>query len=200
LEKRASITIYQAFYGDVGKSHGCIKSTLDDAGLKSFLTAFTDRPSSVPAGTVLESYISGKAYGSYYVFTKTFPDNDAPRGGMVFTHALIIQMDDLAVINNIDFLFSHFISSIPEDKQDLSVMTLDNSHFLRKNNPEKFPTYIQQTVEKLIASKLPVVFCGKLTAFQYTISCIWLYYIMYLAWLAFYFAKNIFIYSRLFYI
>ncbi|MBO9573551.1 MAG: hypothetical protein J7497_15290, partial [Chitinophagaceae bacterium] len=85
MTKKTIIKIHQAFYGEKNRSHGCLLSTTEDVELNAFLTGFTDRPSSLPAGIVMQPYYSAIAYGNYYVFTLTFPDNTAQRAGMVFT-------------------------------------------------------------------------------------------------------------------
>ena len=174
MEKINNIEIHQAFYGETNKSHGCITSTLEDSELKSFMTAFTDRPSSLSAGTVLEPYLSGTAYGRYYIFTKTFPDTNALRGGMVFTHALVIKLEDLNTVNDLKSLFSNFIVLIPEIKLDLNILSFEPSAYSAKSEEKTFPKYLQQTIEKLITSNTSVAFCGDLETFQTTISTIWL--------------------------
>lgn len=174
METISKIEIHQAFYGETNKSHGCITSTLQDSELKSFMTAFTDRPSSLSAGTVLEPYLSGTAYGRYYIFTKTFPDPNALRGGMVFTHALVINLEDLNTVNDLKSLFSNFIVQIPENKHDLNILSFELPNYFAKSEEKTFPKYLQQTIEKLITSNTSVTYCGELGTFQNTISTIWL--------------------------
>lgn len=173
MERTNRITIHQAFYGEVERSHGCIVSSIEDSGLKSFLTAFTDRPSSIPGGIKLEPYYSGVRHQNYYIFTLTFSDENASRGGMVFTHALITQVDDLDDINSLEEVFSLFIDSKPEQKIALNSLASEISILQHKETSSLYPKYVQQTVEKLISSQLPILFCGALKAFEKTISAVW---------------------------
>ena len=173
MEQKNNLTIHQAYYGEDNRSHGCICTTINDSDLKSFLTAFTDRPSSLSAGTALEPYYSGIAYGNFFIFTITFPDLDAPRSGMVFTHALIVQLNDLVYINNLETIFNHFISTVPSKRSEINALSIETFTLLNNKSPETFPEYIRQTVEKLFSSEFPVVFCGSLETFKNTIVSIW---------------------------
>ena len=173
MEQKNNLTIHQAYYGEDNRSHGCICTTINDADLKSFLTAFTDRPSSLSAGIALEPYYSGIAYGNFFIFTITFPDLDAPRSGMVFTHALIVQLNDLVYINNLETIFNHFISTLPIKRSEITALSIETFTLINNKGPETFPEYIRQTVEKLLSSEFPVVFCGSLETFKNTIVSIW---------------------------
>src|ERR1035437_9217510 len=112
--------IHQAFYGEVNRGHACILQSLINSDLTSFLISFTDRPAALPPGIVLKPYFSGTAWSNYYIFTKTFPDPYATRSGMVFTHALIINFDNLKYVNNLKDIFCNFIEIVPENKEQLN--------------------------------------------------------------------------------
>ncbi len=165
------VKIEQAFYGDVGKSHGCIASTFSDSDLNSFLTAFTDRPGAIPAGVIMEPYLSGIRFDRKYVFTKTFPDLNAERGGMVFTHVLILELNDLAYIANLTDVLSYFVSQIPINAE-LDIISFSPT-VPKKNETQEFPLYIQQILQNIITEKSPVLFCGKLTSFEEALCTIW---------------------------
>ena len=107
------VIIQQAYYGEANRAHSCIFQTIDDPDLTSYLIAFTDRPAALPPGVDLEPYFSGSMILGYYVFSKTFSDPFATRAGMVFTHALIISLNDIGFINNLDDVFSHFVDDVP---------------------------------------------------------------------------------------
>lgn len=171
--EQTNITIHQAFYGEVERSHGCITSTLYDDDLKSFLTAFTDRPTSIPAGIELKPYYSGSIHSNNYIFTLTFPDKNASRGGMVFTHALIVSLDEISKLNDLTNLFSLFVQTPPDDKSKANLSTVSISIIQKSHSLSQFPKYIQQTVEKLIANETPILFCGKLEVFKNTIFTVW---------------------------
>lgn len=166
------IKIEQGFYGDIGKSHGCIAASNINSSLNSFLTAFTDRPGATPAGTTMEPYLSGTLHVDKYIFTKTFPDIEASRGGMVFTHALIIDVADLVKINNLNDIWIHFTSEIlrqPKPEQ----ITFLASVLKKKDDENSIPQYTQQTIQNIIEVNHPVLFCGPLSNFQKALQLIW---------------------------
>lgn len=166
------INIEQAFYGDIGKSHGCIAATFRDSDLNSFLTAFTDRPGAIPAGTIMEPYLSGQRFDGKYVFTKTFPDFAAIRGGMVFTHVLVMELSDLNLIKELSDLLTYFVNDISKQTA-LETISFIPSGGKKNDVQEFFPYYIQEILQGIITEKLPVIFCGKLISFQEVLCAIW---------------------------
>lgn len=173
MDNLPTIQIHQAYYGEVSKSHSCIHMELDEPELKSFLTGFTDRPSAIPPGISLKPYLSGVSFANYYVFTKTFPDNNSTRSGMVFTHALIIAQKDVDRIESLRDVFSLFISEVPEDKHPISSINIELSGKSKDEGSKLYPNYLQKTVSALIAGDTPIVFCGDLDSFENTIVHLW---------------------------
>lgn len=173
MSNKNQINIHQAFYGEVNRSHSCLFSTVEDTELKTFLTGFTDRPSAVPAGVAMQSYYSAVAYGGYYVFTLTFPDNKAQRAGMVFTHVLIIDVEDIEYVNNLNNLFEYFCKAIPENKTSIEKLVIPIASLDINEAFNTFPKYTVQGVQKLINGKLPILFCGEVEHFTKLISSIW---------------------------
>jgi nucleoside phosphorylase len=172
LEKN-KITIHQAFYGEVNRSHSCIKQTIADTDLTSFLIAFTDRPAALPPGFSLAPYLSGSAYSKYYILTKTFPDLTASRSGMVFTHALILDIADVIFISNLQNILPFFVES-PDNKND-ELMELQIDRTGTNYIPErKFqPKYIQQTISAYIRGTKPILFSGDNQTFSKVLEPIW---------------------------
>lgn len=175
-----NIVVHQAYYGEVNRSHGCIISSLKDDHLKSALTAFTDRPGTIPAGLKSVPYYSGASFDEYYAFTLTFPDTEASRGGMVFTHVLLVKMKDIGDVNALENLFRYFVAEIPDNKAELldkkaeiPDLVLNRELLKARTTSSSFPVYIQQTVGKLVSAELPVVFCGSQEAFKTVMASIW---------------------------
>ncbi|RZJ71741.1 hypothetical protein [Flavobacterium sp.] len=166
------IRVEQAFYGDVGKSHACIVSTISEPSLNSFLTAFTDRPGALSAGIVLEPYLSAAASHGKYILTKTYPDLNAARGGMVFTHALIIDLDDLVNIKNLTDLLSFLAPEISNSRK-LEALLLEPSATSKKDIDTSFPRYAQDTLQKILEGEHPVIFAGNLSSFEDMLTTIW---------------------------
>lgn len=168
-----SITINQAFYGEVNKAHSCIKETIIDPDLTSFLIAFTDRPAALPPGVNLLPYLSGAAYSNYYVLTKTFADDNATRSGMVFTHALIVNLTDIININDLQKIFSLFVES-PDAKSvdlvELKVEGVDSLSFPERNRHYKFA---QEVISAFITGVKPILFSGDISLFSNAIQYLW---------------------------
>lgn len=167
------ITIHQAFYGENQRSHGCLSSTLNDIDLKAFLTGFTDRPSSIPAGIAIEPYYSGVCFNENYIFTYTVPDIKAPRAGMVFTHVLIAKVADLNLIQDLQLFFKNFITDVPKNKAGLLPIHISTQD-IRYNKPSlTCPSFVQSVSEGLINIEHPILFCGELSSFVQTVTMIW---------------------------
>lgn len=173
MNNKEHLIINQAFYGEVNSAHGCLCSTIVDADLKAFLTGFSDRPSMLPAGMVMKPYYSAIVHGSYYIFTVTFPDNTTRRRGMVFTHALIIDIDDISSLNNPDILFSYFCKEIPENKTSLEKLAIPFSSLEAGEREDTFPSFVIESVSELTLGNFPIIVCGNSTLFLKLISFIW---------------------------
>jgi len=174
LDNFNSIKIHQAYFGEVNRSHSCIDIELDDTDLKSFLTSFTDRPGAIPLGISLKPYISGTSFSNYYILTKTFSDECSSRSGMVFTHVLIIDLNEFLIIKNLNEVFKLFVDGIPSEKTIEKISLLKESFSVKENISDLLPTYIQETASALLGNKTPVIFCGELPAFEETLAKIWL--------------------------
>jgi len=165
--------IHQAFYGEVNRGHARINQSLVNSDLTSFLISFTDRPAALPPGVVLQPYLSGTAWSDYYIFTKTFPDPYATRSGMVFTHALIIKVDNLKFINNLNDIFSHFVGCVPENRKELSDIDIKLSPIISNGFNRFQPKYIKECINILLKNKMPILFSGDNQSFENVIQQIW---------------------------
>ena len=168
-----TVKIQQAFYGEVNRSHSCIKQTFIDPELNSFLIAFTDRPAALPPGVNLSPYYSGTQFSKYYVFTKTFPDQTATRAGMVFTHALIFNIKDILNINNLEDIFSLFVDSVDGKSYELAEIEFNCSNPITENDTLHQPQFIQQIISAYLNGVKPILFSGKLKTFSQVLQQIW---------------------------
>ncbi len=168
-----NITIHQAFYGEVNRAHSCIKQTLKDPDLISFLIAFTDRPAALPPGFMLSPYISGSPFSNYYVFTKTFPDISATRAGMVFTHVLILNLEDIIHISKLENVFSHFVESTESKNYELQEFHFEITDSVANSPSKQQPKYIQETISAFTSSVNPILFTGDISAFTNALQVIW---------------------------
>ncbi len=168
-----SITFHQAFYGEVNRAHSCIKQTLIDPDLTSFLIAFTDRPASLPPSVKLSPYISGGAFAKYYVFTKSFPDTSATRAGMVFTHVLILNLDDVIRINKLEDVFALFAESTESKVNQICELQIELSDSTIDSSSKQQPKYIQETISAFISGVNPILFTGDISTFTNALQLIW---------------------------
>lgn len=167
------IIIHQAFYGEVDRAHSCIKQTIVDPDLTSFLISFTDRPAALPPGLNLLPYLSGSAYSKYYIFTKTFADQTATRAGMVFTHALILNLSEITSINNLQIILNLFIESTECKKDLLADVQIDCSNENFASTKRHQPKYIQQIISAFITGVRPIIFSGDIATFSNALQQIW---------------------------
>lgn len=166
------IIIHQAYYGEVNRAHSKIHQTIDDPELTSFLIRFTDRPGSLAPGIVLKPYLSGSAFKNYYVFSKTFPDPQASRSGMVITHVLIADISILANLNDLKSILSLLISEAPIERTNLEPIELNVKHS-DHSFEKKQPIYIQKTLSSFIKGDLPILFTGDLVPFKEILQKLW---------------------------
>lgn len=166
--------MHQAFYGEVNRSHSCIVQTILDSDLTSFLIAFTDRPSALPPGSTLCPYFSGSSFLDYYILTKTFPDLSAPRDGMVFTHVIILSINDIRKINDIEEILINFIDEIPNDRKTLLPRTISLSSTVNSVFTEnRVNEFIEKAGQALIKGELPIVFNGQIQSFKILLNYLW---------------------------
>ncbi len=167
------ITIHQAFYGEANRAHSCIKQTISDPELTSFLIAFTDRPAALPPGVNLLPYLSGSAFAKYYILTKTFPDSTATRAGMVFTHVLIFKQAEIISIDNLQSVLSLFIESTDNKKDELKEFQIEISDTNFNATSKHQPKYIQQVISAFITGMNPILFSGDIPSFSHALQQIW---------------------------
>ncbi|MCB9304060.1 MAG: hypothetical protein H6566_25775 [Lewinellaceae bacterium] len=166
------IQIHQAFYGEVNRAHSRIHQTIDDPELTSFLIRFTDRPGALTPGVELKPYLSGSSFGDYYIFTKTFPDPFASRSGMVITHCLITEINSLREINYLADVYKHFISQVPEVRNNLTPLEINLESSDLTDEIEQ-PIYIQKALSAFIKGNLPILFTGQLDSFATVLQKLW---------------------------
>ena len=121
--------VHQAIYGDKLGSYALLKTSLSDTELAKRIcnvTDLLDRPSN---GHLTQSVFRGFAFNDSYIFIKSFPDNDpSVRKGRVLSHTLIIEQGDLHQLNDLDKLFSHFLSEPDKDPTKLLSIVIDDGN------------------------------------------------------------------------
>lgn len=168
----SKIIIHQAFYGEVNRAHSKIHQTVDDPELTSFLIRFTDRPGSLTPGVTLKPYLSGSAFKKYYLFSKTLPDPQASRSGMVITHVLITDIASFKNLNDLKSILSLLISEVPLERTnlvpiELNVVNYDHTYEKRQ------PIFVQKFLSSFIKGDLPILFTGDLDSFEEILQRLW---------------------------
>jgi hypothetical protein len=91
------------------------------------LTFRTDRPDGLTADVNWVPYLSGFPLAGWYVLARTFPDPIAARAGMVFTHALIADLDEICAGASLEHLVPLLRTSPDRTSSALQSVTLDIS-------------------------------------------------------------------------
>ena len=87
--------IEQALYGESPDGHSLLASSGDNA-VSTALVQRLDLPDTAPPDAEWSPFLRGFPYQDRYVLSRTFHDTAASRGGMVFSHALLAPIDELA--------------------------------------------------------------------------------------------------------
>jgi len=118
--------VHQAIYGDKLGSYALLETSLKDIELAKRICNVTDLLDRPPNGYLSQPVFRGFAFYDYYLFIKSFPDNDsAVRDGRVLSHTLIVNQNDLYQLNDLSLLTSHFISE-PDKNSELSDIVIDD--------------------------------------------------------------------------
>ncbi len=119
--------VHQAIYGDKSGSYALLKTSLANTELAKRIcnvTDLLDRPSN---GYLTQPVFRGFAVNDSYIFIKSFPDNDpSVRKGRVLSHTLIVDQNNLNALNDLNDLFSHFLSD-PDKDPELKPIVLDGN-------------------------------------------------------------------------
>ncbi|MCI0618924.1 hypothetical protein L0244_38620, partial [bacterium] len=121
-----NLTIHHALYGERNGGHALLANSTGNAVLFKEFVPFTDLPSNLPAHIDWEPYVSGYVHEKHYIISKTFPDPEAARPGMVLTHALIMELEDAARLNDLTPVLQ-LLPNVLKRNNSVSAMSLDNS-------------------------------------------------------------------------
>lgn len=171
------IVIHTAIYGERQGAHTLLAASKGHSLPFAKIAIHTDRPANLPPDIKWEEYIGGFTFERYYVLTKTFPDFQASRAGMVFTHAFLIdidaavQIDDLSVIIGLfldrpDHTLAERISSI-----STSINNAPSSRSLLVNDMARVERLAYHLVHQQTPAK-PVVWVGQ-ENFNDAVCVIW---------------------------
>src|ERR1043165_1867372 len=98
------VFVHQAIYGEQNRGHSLLAKSAGDETLLSELVGLTDLPSTSSASAGWEPYISCFTAKDHLIISKTFPDLNSSRLGMVLTHVLAINLDQAVQVSDLQLL------------------------------------------------------------------------------------------------
>jgi hypothetical protein len=116
---RENINLGQAIYGERGGAHTLVARS-DGPGPFATATAYTDLPSTLPPGIAwlpFERVFRLREQQDSLVISRTFPDQEAPRAGMVATHALFVPLEDALRVSDLTRFTSRLAMEPPMSTQ-----------------------------------------------------------------------------------
>ena len=116
------IQIHQVIYGDVNGAYSLISSSFRDKEVPTRLANSTDLVDRPPDNVLDAPILRGFPKDDYYLFLKTFPyESKGVRRGRVFTHALILALDDFVKIKDLSNLAEYHLDSIDKSHSTFEI-------------------------------------------------------------------------------
>ncbi len=161
--------VEQAIYGEVaGRGHG-LRASSTNAPIVATIASKLDLPDAVPPGVRAWSpFVRGFPIDDHYILARTFLDSSASRGGMVLTHALIVNLDNMSEIESLDTLFGRLAPSVAGCPDSLETLELDVSGSSHATAADLIGTANALTAQGLA----PVVRLG-VERFEYLVDSLW---------------------------
>ena len=143
--------IEQALYGECRGGHSLLVSSGDDS-VSTGIVQRLDLPDTAPPGVEWSPFLRGFPYEDRYVLSRTFHDTGASRGGMVFSHALLVPLDEIGETADLGPLVK-LLATSDRKRPDATTVQL-----VRTEPRVPQATDLVETAEALGAKgKLPVV-------------------------------------------
>ena len=92
--------IEQALYGEADGGHALLGASKNDEVAYGIVQRL-DLPDAAPLGVDWSPFLRGFPYLDRYVLSRSFLDSSAARGGMVFSHALIVPLDEITRVSDL---------------------------------------------------------------------------------------------------
>ena len=106
------IVFDEILVGERDRAHDVLASSLPDEDARS-LAHYLDLPGQLPPGVELSNYVSGFPHQDRYVFARTSLDPGATRQGMVFSHALVTELDVAEGLSDVTTVFRSLKATRP---------------------------------------------------------------------------------------
>lgn len=159
-----SIVVEQAIYGERKGAHALLVKSSQQGAPFAVLANHTDRPGNSPSQLPWDPFIRGFPFGDYYVVAKTFPDPDASRGGMVYTHALVVELATACGLDDLSVLLRLLPDAIVRSPEVSSVLLSAKDVLHASQQPCPSPPGLHAVVHALLTKDVtnkPVVWVGE---------------------------------------
>jgi len=143
------VVVHQAIYGEQNRGHALLVKSSPGTDLFDDLIGLTDLPGNLATGTQWRPYLSCFPFGEYYVVSRTFPDLDSPRAGMVLTHALAVKTEDIAKLDDIGSIIDLLLKN-PERKPQVDPVQLEISDVSSRSVKVQASSQFRNLVHALI--------------------------------------------------
>jgi hypothetical protein len=115
--------IDQATYGLGSGGHSLLQSTGNREIFKE-LERRMDLPNTAPHGILWSPYLSGFGWKEHFVLSKTELDTRATRGGVVFTRALLLPIEEIIRVTNIAPFVRYLLDAPITDTDQISAVEI----------------------------------------------------------------------------
>ena len=146
--------IEQALYGESRGGHSLLEAS-GNKELSSEVIQRLDLPDTAPPDVEWSPFLRGFPYRNRYLLSRTFLDTRASRGGMVFSHALIVPLDEITRISDLRPLLEILT---PDERIRPTVQTIDLPSIERE--PPESCDLLDATEALASTKKLPAVRVG----------------------------------------
>lgn len=142
---------HRAAFGDRNGSHELLAFSGDKDIFFSLPAMEVDLPDQAPAGIQWMPFIRGWSYRDRYLFSRTEPDNQAKRLGMVRTQLIAIPSDLIREVENIDLIFEA-LEPVRLKNDQLEPVELDLPELLRMRDEGPTDNRLVAIAEILVTS------------------------------------------------
>src|SRR5579871_885310 len=163
----AIVNLHFAIYGERDNSHDLLgHSTQAPVEILSGIAGYTDLPPGHSAPW--SSFLRGYAFGDYYIVSRTFPDTEAARGGMVRTFCVLLKLADARAVSDIGYV----LSLLPNEISGWKCWPVAHDRASLLPMPATPIASYRSLLSKILASIEPVVFVGD-KEFEANIRFLW---------------------------
>lgn len=160
--------VEQAVYGEVeGGGHG-LRGSSSNSSIAASIATQLDLPDGVPPGVQAWSpFVRGFPCDGHYVLARTFLDSGSSRGGMVLTHALIVNLEDICQAEDLAVLFERLAASTEAIPSQISAFEIEMA-----SGTADLPIDLIGAANALAEQQGPVIRLG-VAGFETLVTALW---------------------------